>query len=319
MAVNDEIIVADLGGTHARFALGRREKGTITLSKIRQFKVRDYSSVDEVAAEFLRGADAKPAIGCFAMAGPVLDETVKFTNSPWVLGSAEIKRALGLASFKVVNDFEALASGVRLLTDDDFEIIKSGHGDPEKPTLIIGPGTGLGQAISVKRKIIATEGGHVLFAPIGAAQKAVIEKLEMRFHRVSVERLLSGNGLVEIYCALSGVDIGLWSGEAVTAAARSGGDQFAVEAVSMFCEMLGQAVGDAVLATGALGGVILAGGILPQMRELLNESAFVERFNDKAEMSKYMSSIPVRLIIRDNVALLGAADMVVGHARLGAS
>ena len=229
MPVDDEIIVADLGGTHARFALARRENETVTVSRIRQFKASEFPTIYEAATEFLLWADAKPTAGCFAVAGPVLGETVQFTNSPWVLETAEIKRALGLLSFKVVNDFEALASGVQFLTDGDFETIKSGDGDPEKPVLIIGPGTGLGQAISVERKIIATEGGHVLFAPIGAAQKTVIEKLGKRFQRVSVECLLSGNGLVEIYCALSGADIDLWRGEAVTEAARIGSDQFAVD------------------------------------------------------------------------------------------
>jgi glucokinase len=316
-AMAEPILVADIGGTNARFALARAEKGAITVSDAQKFRAEDFETIRDAASAYLEAMAIKPKTACFAVAGPVTDEQVEFTNSPWVLNIEEIKAALSLQRFLVVNDFEALASGVLSLKDEDLLPVKPGPGDPNAPVLVIGPGTGLGQALIVpfgKRfRVISTEGGHVSFAPRTDEEIAVMKFVAREHPRVSVERLLSGRGLVNLHRALCAINetprISLHADE-ITAAAMDGTYPIAVRAVNMFCEILGRVAGDAVLATGARGGVVLGGGILPQIRELFMKSAFVERFLDKGRMQYYVEDVPVRMIIRDGAALVGAAAMV---------
>ncbi len=242
---------------------------------------------------------------------------IGFTNSPWVLDVAKIKAALALDRFVVVNDFEALAFGVRHLRKSDLVAVKQGTGDPRAPVLVMGPGTGLGQALIIPfdqgERIIATQGGHVAFTPGTNEEIAVMEFIAREHPRVSLERLLSGQGLVNIHralCACAGAQRVSLRAEEITTAAMTKEYPTAVKAVDMFCAVLGAAAGNAVLATGARGGVVLGGGILPNIREILLTSGFVERFLDKGRMRDYVSDAPVDLIICDGVALLGAATVL---------
>jgi glucokinase len=199
------------------------------------------------------------------------------------------------------------------LPADYFLKVKDGEGDPTAPTLVIGPGTGLGQALIVPfgdgRRIVSTEGGHVSFAPRTDEEIAVLKFIAREHPRVSVERLLSGRGLVNIHralCSLSDTPRISLRADEITAAAIEGKYPVAVRAVDMFCAVLGRVAGDAVLATGARGGVILGGGILMKIRDLFLKSAFVERFLDKGRMADYVATPPIRMIVNEGAALIGA-------------
>ncbi len=311
------ILVADIGGTNARFALAEYSGRSITLRETQNFRAEDFETVRDAADAYLRSVSAKPARGCFAVAAPVNNSEVVFTNSHWRFRPDELETALVMDAFKVVNDFYALAAGVEYLDDDNFVHVKAATGDPSAPMLVIGPGTGLGQALIVPTdagpKIIATEGGHVLFAP-RTNEEFEIKKFIAREHpRVSVERLLSGRGLVNIHCALCAISdtqrISLQAND-ITAAAVEGTHPVAVKAVNMFCELLGRAAGDAVLATGARGGVILGGGILPKIQDIFLASNFTDCFLDKGRMRGLVDAVPIKMIVKGGAALYGAAASV---------
>lgn len=305
-------LVADIGGTNARFALA--DLATRALRKPENFRAEDFETIADAAHAYLEASGEKPTSGCFAVAGPVGGEEITFTNSHWRFRPDEIKKTLRLKRFLPINDFYALASAVDFLPDDYFLPVKDGAGDPAAPTLVIGPGTGLGQALIVpfgkRRRVVSTEGGHVSFAPRTEEEIALLRFIAREHPRVSVERLLSGRGLVNIHRALCVLEdtprVSLRADE-ITAAALSGTNPIAVKAVDMFCAVLGRVAGDAVLATGARGGVVLGGGILPKIRNLFLKSAFVERFLDKGRMRDYVDAAPVKMIVKEGAALIGAA------------
>ena len=272
-------LVADIGGTNARFALAEFGPNGIVVNDAQNFRAQDFETVRDAADAYLEAIADKPKAACFAVAGPVDGDEFTFTNSHWKFSREEIRTALSLDRFIVVNDFYALASGVSHLADDDFELIKEGTADPDPPILVIGPGTGLGQALIVPTKcgpkIVSTEGGHVSFAPRTDEEIAVMQFIAREHPRVSVERLLSGRGLVNIHRALCAVNdtqrVSLQANE-ITKAAMEKTYPIAVQAANMFCEVLGRVAGDAVLSSGARGGVILGGGILPKIHDLFSKA-----------------------------------------------
>ncbi len=308
------VLVADIGGTNARFAIAETGQGGIAVRDARAFRAEDFKTVRDAAAAYLASVSDRPARGCFAAAGPLIDGAVDFTNSPWTLRADDIADPLGLSEFLIVNDFYALAAGLAHLGDDAFVTVKEGRAVAGAPQLVIGPGTGFGQALiaptKTGRKVIATEGGHVAFAAQTDEEIAVRNFIAWEHPRVTVERVLSGPGLVNIYRALSaiadapGTDL---DAGAITAAAASGADPLAVKTVALFCDILGRVAGDGVLATGARGGVVLGGGVLPKMRNILMASAFAERFVEKGRMTAYVRAVPVTMIVKGGAALYGAA------------
>lgn len=308
----ERVLVADIGGTNARFALA--DGSTHTISEMQNFRAEDFETVADAAHAYLEATGETPTSACFAVAGPVGGDEIAFTNSHWRFKPDEIRTALNLERFLPVNDFYALASSIAHLPSDHFLKVKDGPGCEDAPTLVIGPGTGLGQALIVpfdqKRRIVSTEGGHVSFAPRTEDEIAVLRFIAREHPRVSVERLLSGRGLVNIHralCALSDTQRISLRADEITAAAIEGKYPIAVKAVDMFCTVLGRVAGDAVLSSGARGGVVLGGGILPKISDILLESAFVERFIDKGRMRDYVDAAPVKLIVKEGAALIGAA------------
>ncbi|WP_425409839.1 glucokinase [Hyphococcus sp.] len=313
--MSDPVLVADIGGTNVRFAIAEAAGGAIAISKPQNFRAEDFETIRDAADAYLESVEAKPKRACFAVAAPVKTAEIKFTNSHWRFQPKEIETALRLDGLRVVNDFYALAAGVDFMPADAFVTVKDGKPDTGAPVLVIGPGTGLGQALIVPtpdsgRVIVATEGGHVSFAP-RTDEEFEIKKFIAREHpRVSVERILSGRGLVNIHRALCAVEgtqrVSLQANE-ITKAAIEGAYPIAVKAVDMFCTILGRVAGDAVLATGARGGVVLGGGILPKIKDVFLNSDFVEHFTEKGRMSEYVGAAPVKMIITEEAALYGAA------------
>ncbi len=310
------VLVADIGGTNARFGIARASDGGHKLEGIRNFRAENFSSIGEAARAYLSEARANVTEACFAVAGPTGAGDIIFTNSPWRFNAADLKILLGLDRLKVVNDFYALAAGVSKLDETAFHLVKEGLGSPSAPRLVVGPGTGFGQALILPLDgvphIIATEGGHVGFAPGTPLEIEILKQLEAIHHRVPVERLLSGPGLRNIYlalCDIAGRRSSLSTPEEITVAAVSSSDEQARQTVEIFCNVLGSVAGDAVLASGAQGGVFLGGGILMRIRDIFMNSGFVTRFLDKERMQNFVAIAPIRMITVDNVALLGAASV----------
>ena len=313
----DLILVADIGGTNARFAIAQPDDGGLTIAHTQIFGTSDFASLSDAAAAFLDNHHAKPAYACIAVAGPVGDKVIKLTNAAWEIDPGQLKNDLGLQDIMIVNDFEALAYGVASLQSDDLLVIKPGTADVCAPSIVMGPGTGFGQAILApgdsQAQVFATEGGHVGFAPRTDEQIEIVKFLTRQRERVSVECLLSGQGLVNIHsalCEISNAPLAELSPGEITQAAVEKTDRVAVRTVDLFLDILGDVAGNMVLGAGARGGVTLGGGILPRIKDLFVNSDFPARFTDKGPMKAYLEAVPVKLIIRDGAALLGAGAMM---------
>lgn len=315
MVMTNPILVADIGGTNARFALAERTTSSLSLSHSQSYRAEDFETIGDAGRAYLESVQVQPTQACLAIAAPVKADIVPFTNSHWILDKADLKSALDLENLVVINDFFALAASVSALPENALLGVKEGDPEVGAPQLVIGPGTGLGQALVIPcgghDQIVPTEGGHVSFAPRTDEELAVMKFIAEEHPRVSVERLLSGRGLVNIHralCAIAGEPRANLQSNEITAAAQNGTHPIAAQTVDMFCAVLGRVVGDAVLGTGATGGVILGGGILPKIKDLFLDSKFIDRFLDKGRMRTYLEPVPIHLIHQEGAALYGAAS-----------
>lgn len=313
-----ELVAIDIGGTHARFALAEASAdGAIHLDEPETMHTRDHASFQLAWEEFRRRkGNTVPRAVAIAIAGPVRGDIIRFTNNPWIIRPAALARELDIAQQTLVNDFEAVAHAVARAPDDAF-IHLSGPEKalPEAGTIsVIGPGTGLGvaqlwRATLADYHVQATEGGHIDFAPLDGIDDAILSRLRQRHMRVSVERVVSGPGIVEIHATLAKLegipilersDVELWQ------AATSGDDSLAAAAAERFCMSLGSAAGDFALAHGA-GAVVIAGGLGYRIRETIAASAFADRFRAKGRFAALMAGLPVKLITHPQPGLFGAA------------
>ena len=252
------------------------------------------------------------------MACPADTETIAFTNSHWRFSKTDLKSLLGCDELIVINDFEAVAHGITEL--DDSDLVQVGGDAPveRKAIGILGAGTGLGVAGLVPfengYQVLDTEGGHADYAPINDQQSAVVDCLRAEFGRVSLERLLSGKGILNIYSALCKLDdcARVFSTPAdIVSAALAGQDEKAVETLNMFCEGMGSAAGNLALTMGARGGVYIAGGVIPRFQSFFLGSGFRRKFEDKGRFVSYLQPIPVFIVMRENLGLLGAAKKLI--------
>lgn len=314
-----ELVAVDIGGTHARFAIARvTPDGVITLGEPATLHTKDHGSF-QLAWEAFRGMNGgtlPPAVA-MSVAGPVGGEVIKFTNNPWIIRPALIEEKLGAPRHTIVNDFAAVAHAVARAGEEQFLHLA---GPPDAPLpasgtiSVIGPGTGLGVAHLWRDgkggyHVQATEGGHVDFAPLDLIEDAILARLRKRHVRVSVERVVSGPAIVDIYETLAAMedravhvlnDVDIWT------AAATGEDSLAAAAVDRFCLSLGAAAGDYALAHGA-GGVVIAGGLGYRIRETILKSGFAQRFCAKGRFAGMMAGLPVKLITHPQPGLFGAA------------
>lgn len=311
-------LVGDIGGTNARFAVADLQGARPSIVLTGNVLCKDHASLAAAADAFLVSADlaALPATATIAVAGPVADGAARLTNAPWDASEAELME-LGFSRARLVNDFEALATGVaELEPEDSLAIGPDLPGLTRAPVVIAGAGTGFGLAALVWRaegpaQVVASEGGHAGFAPTTELEIEILRALVRRHGRVSIERLLSGPGLQALYAILA--EIGgkaaepEISSEEVVARARAGADSLCVEAVEAFCAVFGSVSGDAALTFGARGGVYLAGGLVEGVESFLTSGAFRERFEAKGRLSGFVETIPTRLVVQPHTALLGAA------------
>ncbi|MEX0838484.1 MAG: glucokinase [Parvibaculum sp.] len=322
------LLVADIGGTNARFALAAARDGGLTVGPVASVRTAAWPGIEEALAAFLE-AEGRPPLAAAAIcaAGPVEGEgasaRIHLTNCPWEVSAAAIARAAGVARPRLMNDFAALALAVPCLAADEVgRIGDEGVSVPAAPVVVVGAGTGLGVAALLfdggRAHVVAGEGGHVDLAPKGAREMAVLSHLQAQFGHVSAERVLSGPGLATLRAALVAIDGArpepLTPEEiAIRAygAAQDGKCPLSQEAVALFCGWLGAVAGDVALTLGARGGVYIAGGIVPgwvaAMPGLFDEKRFRARFEAKGRLETWMKKIPSFVVTRPDAALLGLA------------
>ena len=313
-------LVGDIGGTNGRFALVKGSPDHPRIDGPRTLPNRDHASAEAAIDAYLkaRGAE-KPARVVLAVAGPVSEGAIHFTNLDWRLSEKGLCRDAGFKAARLVNDFAAQAMGAAHLPDEARRRIGPDVAAASNaPLAIMGPGTGFGMGVLADRSeppcILSTEAGHIGFAPVDDEEVEVWRWLKRRHGRVSIERVLSGKGLEELYQALAeigGEPARFGDGREVQAAAEAG-DGLAARTVERFCLILGSAAGDLTLATGARGGVYVTGGVAQGLADRICSGGFRSRFESKGRFEAYMQAIPTFLVTDGYTALRGAARLVGG-------
>jgi len=331
MSMAEPFLIADIGGTNARFALAdTTAESPLIDESVREFAVADFPSLAEAARHYLDQVQAQARRGVFAVAGRVDGDEARITNHPWVISRSRTRDMLGFEQVHLINDFAAQAMAISLYRAEDVVPI-GGMGwapaplDQPRTYAVLGPGTGLGVGGLVVRDgrcyPLETEGGHVSFPPGTPEEIRILEILSSQFGRVSNERLICGPGLVNIHRALSeiaGQDPGLLEPKDITARAAAG-DELAMRAVDVFCAVFGAISGDLVLTLGAWDGVFLTGGLVPKMLDSLRHSGFRQRFEYKGRFSPTMARVPSLAVMHPRAGLLGAAGYAVDLVRREAS
>ena len=320
---SEPLLVADIGGTNARFALFvREETGPSRIIHKKTLLAENFAHIADAAHAYLTSLSGTPPTrAAFAVAGPTGSEDFQFTNSPWSFNRAALSAALNLSDLQIVNDFEAQALGVLHLPQDALSTLKKGTVNSTAPIAVLGPGTGLGLSLlvgdnndaRVNARAIATEGGHMAFAPRTDKEIEVLQFIERELDYVSYEDLLSGRGLVNIHralCALSSTASVELTPSKITEAALEKTSPIAQQTVEMFCAILGSFTGDIILACGAKGGVYIAGGITPRILPILHESEFEKRLTSRGSISAYVNNVPITVVMSDEAAFWGAASLL---------
>jgi glucokinase len=315
------LLVADIGGTNARFAIALGEKlGAIQLLEQRDYPCAEFSCFDAVLRQYvgsLREKNLKRA--AIAIAGPAADNFAKMTNLDWEISAHGVQQQFGFDSVMFVNDLAAHALATAYLEPSQFANIKPGTAQAKATRAIIGPGTGLGVAsLHWHRdgwRAFPTEGGHVAFGPSTAIETEIYHLLFKQHGYVSLEMLLSGPGLINIYQSLSTIN----NQARKFSSARdilhySDSDDLCMESVNVFIGALGGAAGDLALVYGAKGGLYLGGGMTKHLLPFIPKPGFMQRFLQKGFRSEYLASIPIDAILYPNPGLLGAALWYYQHS-----
>ncbi len=318
-------LIADIGGTNARFALTDLSAPTAQVLDARSLDASAFASLQHAAEHYLAAVGVQPRHAAIAVASPVSAEEIRLTNRAWSFTRRELQRALGLDRLHVLNDFGAVAWSVPALAGHEYITVHGSDDAPlQGPVSVLGPGTGLGVAMLVGNdpdwQVVETEGGHISFAPLGDEELAIARWFTARFGRVSNERLLCGSGLAHIDAVLRGA-VDHTTGQHqdlrepadILAAALEGHDLAARRTLARFCAVLGSVAGDAALIHGART-VMLAGGIVPRFVPFLRSSAFRERFLAKGRFAPYLETVTIRVISHSGPGLLGAAMSLRAHA-----
>nr|WP_079724510.1 glucokinase family protein [Pseudoxanthomonas indica] len=321
---DEAFLAADVGGTHVRIArvtatgLARQP---VAIFDYRKYACADYPGLGEIVQDFLRSLPAPVSRGVIASAGfPLDDGTVITANLPWSLHPERIRQQAGLLELRLVNDFQAVAYAAAQVDASQVLQLTGPEQGPAGPQLVLGPGTGLGAAVWIPAQprpiVLPTEAGQAALAGGNELEITLIRHLLRERGHVSIEHALSGPGLLNLYralCALRQVQPTLVAPGDITAAALANSDEHAYDehahdALQVFCALLGSVVGDLALLYGIQGGIYLAGGILPQIRDFLPTSDFVPRFLNKGPMRQALERIPVKLVEHGQLGVIGAAS-----------
>jgi glucokinase len=313
-------LVADVGGTHARFAW--LDNRGAALSHVVQWPVAGHAGLAEALAAYVQqlprplGVPARPPRrAAVAVATAVHGDQVRLTNSAWHFSRREVQAALGLEGLVVLNDFEALALSLPYLGPGQRRCHGTQAPQASGTLAVVGPGTGLGVGAVVRTPsgwvALPGEGGHATLAPADALESALLDVVRRRHAHVSAERLLSGIGLPLLHQALGQVQgrasAEPWTTEAIVAEGVARRDLLASDTIDLFCALLGGFAGNVALTLGARSGLYVGGGIVPRLGERFFESSFRQRFEAKGRFQAYLQAIPTALITDTLAALAGAA------------
>lgn len=329
------ILSGDIGGTNTRLMLCELQKSKSKTFKERfslihqkTFKSAEYKSLSDVISLFLKEKETKnhkiEAV-TFAAAGPIVIGSVQFTNLPWIVEEKELIKALKTDKVKLINDFEAIGYGIETLTNNDLSTLQKGQSDSSNLTAVIGAGTGLGVTFLYQDgdipKVQPTEGGHIDFAPKDDEQIKLLQYMKRKLHRVSVERFVSGPGLVNIYKFVS--DNPLYNQKEnpelkrilhatkdqaaeIANFAHKHGDPMALRAIDIFIKIYGSVAGDLALTTLPKKGLYIVGGMAPKLLPQLSDGRFLNAFIDKGRMMNLIKSIPLHIVLNTDVGIQGA-------------
>ena len=318
------VLAGDVGGTKTALAIVRIGVRSLRFLRVRLYRSRDWTSLEAILEEFLAAERSRPAAAAFGVAGPVRDGRARVTRLPWSVDERSLAERLRPAPVAVVNDFVAAALGLPRLSPRRAAVLLAGRAEPRGPIGLIGAGTGLGQAALVStpegRVVVPSEGGHVDFGPRDEREDRLVEYLRRRHGRATRDRVLSGEGLGDLYDFLAAGRRGrtppalaraLAGGDRAAAVSRfglSGRDPVCREALSLFASIYGSEAGNLAIQYQATGGVYLAGGIAPKILPALRGARFRESFRAKPPMEKFLAEIPVKVVLDPRLPLLGAAE-----------
>ncbi|MDF2690627.1 MAG: glucokinase [Gammaproteobacteria bacterium] len=324
------VLSGDIGGTTTRLQLTECSN-PLHLKTIAREKYANSShlSFSDIIQKFLNDAGKQYneiTSACFAVAGPIINGTVKFTNLPWFIEEAKLKAELKIDKVKLINDFQAVGYGVEILSPEDVYVLQEGRYQLKQVKAIIGAGTGLGMGMmhwdGMMYEVSATEGGHADFAPTTDAQIALLQYLRKKYHRVSVERLVSGPGIINLYSFVKDnplpsekedpeLHFALHKNEDTAATisyyAIEKKDPMAMRALELFVQIYGSAAGNLALTTLPYSGLYIAGGIAPKLLSQFTNGRFLEAYSDKGRLSNLLKDIPIYIVLNTHVGLLGAS------------
>lgn len=308
------VLVGDVGGTNVRFALAARRDGVLGIEHFQKLPGDTYDSFEDALQHYLDQTGARPMAACFALAGPIKNQEVTLTNRKWHVSSAAVKAHFGFEDVRLINDFHAMARSVPEYAVSSFDEIFPGTPKPGAPMLVTGPGTGFGVATLLSGsdgqwQVMSGEGGHMAYAPRTAVELELTRLLTRDYGYVSNELVASGSGLEEVhraFCEIYGRDCLELSPEAMRQRADEGDEMFQALIEVRALAVMG-AAGDLVLANGALGGVVLAGGVTERISDFLKTPQARERFVSRGPMSPYLEDCPVWLMHDAAAPLIGAA------------
>ncbi len=325
------ILAGDIGGTNSRLAVFDVEGGRPKPVTEGTFPSRAHQGLNEIVAKFTAEQNQSFDGACFGVAGPVKRGRSETPNLPWVVDAGQLASQLGLETVLLINDLEANAHGIAALEPKDFITLNDGERDAYGNAALISPGTGLGEAglrwEGDHHRPFPSEGGHADFAPRNEVEIELLRYLLTQFESVSYERVLSGPGLHNIYKFLRDTGRGdepAWLAErlreedppaVISSVALEGGCDLCAQAMDLFVSVHGAEAGNLALKVLATGGVFVGGGIAPKILPKLKAPAFMRAFTAKGRMRPLLEAIPVKVILNEKTALLGAARV----AALGAS
>ncbi|MDX1606025.1 MAG: glucokinase [Candidatus Competibacterales bacterium] len=311
-------LVADIGGTNARFALvPTPDSPPLAIEALRCAEFPDPAAAIE---HYLAQTSLdRPRSAALAVAAPVTGDRIDLTNHPWTFSIEALRQSLQFDRLRVLNDFTALALALPHLAPGERRQVGPGEPAANAPLALIGPGTGLGVSALLPTDgrwlPLSGEGGHVTMAPIDARESAILDQVRQRFPHVSGERLICGSGLCNLYRALAeleGKPVESLEPAAITQRALDGSDPLCVETLNTFCGMLGTLAGNLVLTLGASGGLYIGGGIVPRLGGFIDHSPFRQQFAAKGRYAEYLAQVPSYVITAPYPALIGTARALAG-------
>lgn len=317
MAAVNPYIVADVGGTNARFALV--PPNSTDVYNAETLKVKDFAHIADAFRHYIKNQNiTDPDQACVALAGPVEGDQVHLTNGDWAFSVEQTRQDLGLQKLQVINDFKAQAAAIPYLKQDELLLLGGKEPVAGRFKVIVGPGTGLGVAGAIETSdgvlIVQGEGGHIGLSPTTDREMAVHQKLLEQYGRVSAERIVCGSGLRKLHQTLQELDGRSENPRTeaeVVAMALAGDDATCSEALDMFLAYLGAVAGDQALTFGAVGGVYIAGGIVPRVKDYIANSQFRTRFEAKGRLTHMIKNIPTYLVMARKSGVIGAAACLI--------